>query len=82
MQREYERVVIGGADADGVEIGEFAGGVGFGVFEDVKLIAEFGAEGGSEHATVREDKIVRGDGVVIGPAGIRAEVKRPRESIA
>ena len=81
IERDDQRVGVGGAKADGGEIVELAGDEGARVFHPEEQAGLGGGGGGGECAAVGIDEMGGGDGFTVGPAGLRAEVKRVEEAV-
>ena len=70
LQCDDERVGVGGTEADGVEIGERAGGKSAGIFYEEKRASLGRRGGGREEALISSDELRGGDGRAVGPAGV------------
>ena len=78
---EDERAGIGGFDADGGEILAAAFEVIARADEGEDDVGALTAELGLEETAEGGEKIIGGDGVAVGPAGVGAEVEGPREAV-
>ena len=68
--------------SDSGKIREFAGVEGLGIFQVVQHVGVFRREAWREHALKSVQEVRGGDGIAIGPPGVGAQVKRPRQAVA
>jgi hypothetical protein len=81
FEREHERVGVARGDADAGEVRLAAQQMVVRVAQDVKERGLWCRGGGGERAFDRVNKIVRRDGITVGPAGVAPQIKGPDEAV-